>query len=155
MADVRLRLEELLDRVQQAYKEDQAAKGITTTGRSANTITKTINDYDGDLSGEVTGIGYFHQQRFGRHPGKFPPIQMILDWIHAKGIKPRDAKTSEKTLAFLFARKIARSGTDIFQGKRPALNIDEKIEDFVGDFKKKVKQDLREQAKVMFKNVTA
>jgi len=152
--DVRIRLDELLEKIQRAYLEDQEAKGIKTTGKSAASVQRTINEIDGDLSGEVTGTGYMHQQRFGRHPGKFPPIQMILEWIRAKGIKPRDGKTSEKSLAFLFARKIARSGTDIFQGKRPALNIDDKINDYVGDFKAKVKKDLRDQAKIIFKGIT-
>lgn len=49
----------------------------------------------------------------GRNKGKYPPIDKILEWIHAKPIKIEERNgviPTEKQLAFLIARKIALSG---------------------------------------------
>ena len=62
----------------------------------------------------------------GRKPGKFPPISAMLEYIKAKRIKPK-GKTTERQLAFLIARAIAKKGSRIFQGKVRALNVDDKI----------------------------
>lgn len=148
---VRSRLDELLAAVEELYIEDQDAKNIRTTGASADSIKRTINDINGDISGEVTGVGYFRQQRHGRAPGKFPPIQDIETWIRNKGIRPSDGKTSIKSLAFLFARKIAESGTDIYQKKRPPLDVSQRISELVAKFRSQVAKDRIEEMKQLIK----
>lgn len=121
----------LLNGVKQAYIDQQNAQGIRSSGKSAASL-RTDSDTD---SGALYGSAYFYQQKHGRKPGKFPPIDDILDWIKAKGIKPKD-NISEKSLAFLFARKIAQSGTDVFQGRREGLNVEERTKELVEQFKK-------------------
>ena len=111
-----------LEKVKLAYIEDQQAKGIRASGQSAQLFRTQAKETGGTLY----GAAYLHFQKQGRRPGGFPPIESILQWIKDKGIK---AEISNESLAFLIARKIARLGTDIYRGKRPALNVDTKIEE--------------------------
>lgn len=126
----------LLDGVRQAYVDDQKAKGIRASGKSADSLRIEIKEN----SGTLYGAGYFYQQKFGRKPGKFPPISSILDWIKTKGIQ---SDIPERSLAFLIARKIAMSGTDIYQRKREGLNVEEKIKELVKEFRKSIVKDLK------------
>jgi len=132
----------LLNDIREAYIKEQRDKGIRSSGKSAESLRISVDK----TSGQLSGAKYFIQQTVGRKPGKFPPIDDILDWIRAKKITPRDAKTTERQLAFLFARKIAQSGTDIFQGKRSGLEMDEIIaklvKEFMGQFAKDTKADI-------------
>ena len=137
----------LLDGVRDAYIKDQKDKGIYSSGKSASSIRKDVEE----TSGQLFGDGYFYQQRHGRKPGKFPPIDDMLNWIRAKGITPRDDKTTERQLAFLFARKIAREGTDIFQGKRPELDPGEQIQKLVMEFSRSVSKELKKEIKAIYK----
>lgn len=136
-------ISDLLDGVRKAYQEEQIDKGIRSSGKSSASLRPEVKQSGGTISGTLYGAKYFYQQKHGRKPGKFPPIDDILDWIRIKGIVPRDNKTSTKQLAFLFARKISQSGTDIFSGKRPALNPDKKIEELVEEFKANVLKSLK------------
>lgn len=102
--------------------KDQAQKGIRASGDSANSL-RAKSDTD---SGQIYGSGYFRYQEQGRRPGAFPPLQSIQDWIVIKGIQPDGI--SIESLAFLIARKIAKNGTDIFEGKRPGLKLSEIVE---------------------------
>lgn len=136
-------ISDLLDGVRKAYQQDQIDKGIRSSGKSSASLRPEIKVSGGTISGNLYGAKYFYQQKHGRNPGKFPPIDDILDWIRVKGIVARDNKTSTKQLAFLFARKIAQSGTDIFSGKRPALDVDKKIEELVKEFKQNVLKSLK------------
>lgn len=129
----------LLNSIREAYIKEQKDKGIRSSGKSAESLRISVDSN----SGQLTGAKYFIQQTVGRKPGKFPPIDDILDWIRAKKISPRDAKTTERQLAFLFARKIAQSGTDIFQGKRPGLDMDEIIKKLVSEFMKSFAKDTK------------
>jgi len=134
-------IETLLNGVRQAYIDDQKAKGIRSSGKSASSLKIRVDAN----SGTLTGARYFYQQKFGRKPGRFPPIDDILDWIREKRITPRDPKTTERQLAFLFARKIAQSGTDIFEGKRPALNVEDKIKELVKEFAKNIATEFKDK----------
>jgi len=128
----------LLDGVRESYIKDQKDKGIRSSGKSAASLRIEAKE----MSGTVYGAKYFVQQTVGRKPGKFPPIDSILDWIRAKRISPRDPKTTERQLAFLFARKIAKSGTDIYQGKRQGIDVEEAIKKLNEEFLKEVTKNL-------------
>jgi hypothetical protein len=131
MFDASVQIDTLLNGVKQAYIDQQNAQGIRSSGKSASSL-RTESDSD---SGALYGSAYFYQQKHGRKPGKFPPIDDILDWIRVKGIRPKD-KISDRSLAFLIARKIAQSGTDVFQGKRDGLDVEDRIKQLVEQFKK-------------------
>lgn len=140
----------LLDGVRKAYIDDQKAKGIRASGKSAESLRIETKD----ASGTLYGARYFIQQTVGRKPGKFPPIDDILDWIRVKNISPRDSKTTERQLAFLFARKIAQSGTDIFLGRRPGLDVDEKIKELIKEFKENLAKDVKGEIVKTLKQAT-
>lgn len=129
----------LLNDIREAYIQEQKDKGIRASGKSAESLKITVDANSGQLS----GAKYFIQQTVGRKPGKFPPIDDILDWIRVKRISPKDPKTTERQLAFLFARKIAQSGTDIFQGRRPGLEMEEIIKKLVAEFMKQFAKDTK------------
>ncbi len=137
--NISIQLTELLDGIRDAYIKDQSAKGIKASGKSAASLHNIITP----TSGSLVGAKYFYQQMFGRKPGKFPPIDEILNWIREKRITPRDAKTSERQLAFLFARKIAQSGTNIFQKKSEGLEVREEIKALLLKFRKEVVAEFR------------
>lgn len=91
---------------------------------------KNISDGDLDMEtaatdedGNLSGAEYYYYVVHGRRPGKRPPIDSILEWIQKKGIHADDI--SDRSLAFLIARKIGNVGTDIYTGKRPGLALEE------------------------------
>lgn len=59
----------------------------------------------------------------GRKPGgPMPPIQPLIDWIRTRRIQPEGAGVkTERDLAFLIGRKIARDGTEAQPFMGPAL----------------------------------
>ena len=66
------------------------------------------------LAASISLAAYWKYVEYGRRPGKFPPMNKILDWIKIKPVIPRPINTlkppTEKQLAFLISRKIARDG---------------------------------------------
>lgn len=113
-----------LEVVRRGVIQDQDAKGIRSSGKSA----ASLGIQEISKGGQLVGDDYFQQQITGRRPGKFPPIKPILDWIEEKGISPEGI--SKKSLAFLIARKIAKKGTDIYSGLRPGLSVAEVAETY-------------------------
>jgi len=58
-------------------------------------------------------FNYIMTLETGRGPGKPPPTQPILKWIQERGINPTDI--SQKSLAYLIARKIGNEGSLVFR----------------------------------------
>lgn len=83
-------------------------KGMRASGKWAESLEAQIVGNRGIILGEP----YTQQLEHGRTAGKFPPIDMIEQWIQDKGILAIDADITLKSLAFLIARKIARQGYD-------------------------------------------
>jgi hypothetical protein len=59
----------------------------------------------------VAEAGHASAQEHGRRPGRMPPIEAIRRWIRVRQIRGRGG-ISERSLAFLIARKIGREGTE-------------------------------------------
>lgn len=107
---------EIFDEEFNLIKQDLIKKhiqlGMKASGNWINSLT-VFTDKD---TGRISGEKYTEQLIFGRRPGKFPPINAIKKWIIDKGIIRRiKGKITISSLAFLIARKIARSGTRYFQ----------------------------------------
>ena len=69
---------------------------------------------------------YWKYIEYGRRPGKFPPPNKILDWVKIKPVIPRPVngiKPTEKQLAFLISRKIARDGIEAGNQFKEALDL--------------------------------
>lgn len=136
-------ISELLDNIRKVYIDRQKEQGIRSSGKSAESLRIETTE----SSGTLYGAKYFFQQKKGRKPGKFPPLSDILDWIREKRITPRDSKTTERQLAYLFARKIAQSGTDVHQGKREGLDVENQVEDLVKEFRGKLDEGFKAEIK--------
>lgn len=90
-------------------------------------------------------ITKFKSNRGGRGPGKQPPRNELEKWVRDKGLNLRDyltgqfmsrTETNIKKVAYLIGRKIGATGTDIYQGKRQPIDLDEIIDnrlDYNGD----------------------
>lgn len=77
-------------------------------------------------SGSISLANYWKYVEYGRRPGKFPPPNKILDWIKIKPVIPRPVngiKPTEKQLAFLISRKIARDGIEAGNQFKEALDL--------------------------------
>lgn len=76
---------------------------------------------------EISIASYWKYVEYGRKPGKFPPTDKILEWIKVKPVLPRPINghkpPTEKQLAFLISRKIAREGIKPGNQFEEALNI--------------------------------
>jgi|688.fasta_scaffold08777_25 hypothetical protein len=105
-------------------REDQSAKGITASGRSADSLAYGTNE----TGGQLTGSNYFYWQIVGRKPGTYAPPNAMIQYIKEKRITPNDPKTTIKQLAYLFNRKLFLKGTDIFIGKRSGLSFDQIVD---------------------------
>jgi len=112
-----------INKVDIDFFKQQRDRGIHASGKSEAGAELTATDTTGEM--KVFRYVWTNLTGVGRKPGKFPPIQMIRNWIDSKGIQPTDI--SKDSLAFLIARKIARKGTDIFMNKRVGISLDEAI----------------------------
>lgn len=77
----------------------------------------------------------------GREPGKQPPSNKLIEWIRRRGITPRNGITSEKSLAFLIGRKVAREG---IKPRRYLAQTQEEFKDFRSKIIEAFKYDVRE-----------
>lgn len=85
-----------------------------------------INFESSKYTGSISLAYYWKYIEYGRRPGKFPPPNKILDWVKIKPVIPRPIngiKPTEKQLAFLISRKIARDGIKPGNQLEEALNL--------------------------------
>ena len=83
------------------------ALGMRASGKFADELVVEVGVDNVKLIGEK----YAEQLEYGRRGGKFPPIQMIKQWIKDKGIVSNIKNDNDNSsLAFLIARKISKQG---------------------------------------------
>lgn len=96
-----------------------------------------INFESSKYTGSISLAYYWKYVEYGRRPGKFPPPNKILDWIKIKPVIPRPVngiKPTEKQLAFLISRKIARDGIEAGNQFKEALDLTwAKNKDYISD----------------------
>lgn len=85
--------------------------------------------YEADETrGVMYAADYFEYILFGRGPGKAPPVDAMRAWVEKNPDKLEQAKQRFKYitangLAYIIGQKIAREGTDVFTGKKPAIDF--------------------------------
>lgn len=109
---------------------DNVIKDLVTDAQSkgqkfpVDSFTKKVSNIDGQL----LGADYIKYLVYGRGPGKQPPpdkmlksVQQHPEWLQSA--RKTFAKITEKGLAYLIGRKIAREGTEIYKGKKPGVDL--------------------------------
>ena len=133
-------VKQLLERIRTEAISDLQGKGISNGDLGMETDAQEV---DGQVSGGLQADPHWYYTVYGRRPGKQPPIDTILGWLAKKGIHGEDI--SDKSLAFLIARKIGQVGTDIFTGKRPGLALPAIILKETQGFEEDIKKYFDEQ----------
>ena len=78
--------------------------------------------------GQLVGADYIKYLIFGRSPGKFPPPDKMLEFVESNpeilaSAKQQFDNITAKGLAFIIGRKLAREGSDIYQGKKQGIDF--------------------------------
>lgn len=128
--------------------------------KSQKIPVKSLRFEADDKGGELYAADYFKYLVTGRGPGKFPPPDRMTDWVNANPDVLERARQTYKyitaqQLGFLIGRKIAREGTDIYQGKKPGIDLLGVIDEQIPELKrqlgmteiKKIATDLQQAIK--------
>lgn len=109
-------LDDFTKDVAETYKGLLLRDGKNATGELISSIKPMTSELvDGTIQCSLSLAPYWQYVENGRRPGKFPPIDNILDWVKAKPQLARPNRLDRKELApkqlaFLVARKIATKG---------------------------------------------
>lgn len=102
------------------------SKGLNFTNEARNSLSSSATDKILKIDGLMRVIVL----NSGRKPGAFPPVEPIREWVRGK----LNVEESEVNgVAFMIARKIAKSGTDILRNKAKGLQIDLVIDKITTD----------------------
>jgi hypothetical protein len=98
-------------------------------------------------------FNYLMTLETGRGPGKPPPTEPILKWIQQRGINPDDI--SQKSLAYLIARKIGNEGSLVFrQGGNTGIISEVQTDAWIFEnFIKPLESDLKRYFNAILANI--
>ena len=122
-------LDDFIKDVAETYKSLLLRDGKKATGELISSIKPMTPELvNGTFECSLSLAPHWKYVENGRRPGKFPPIDNILDWVKAKPLLARpnrlDGKEiTPKQLAFLVARKIATSGIQPGNQLEEAIDI--------------------------------
>ena len=109
-------LDEYAEKAKELYKRKLTDKGINASYKLLNSVETTVKRNDDEFVVTIHLEDYWIFVENGRKPGRFPPIDKILEWIRIKPVIPysdnRGRLPTEEQLAFLIARKISEQGTE-------------------------------------------
>lgn len=139
----------------ETYKQNLVDDGKSATGNLVHSIqwpevTFTGNGYEGTIS----IADYWKYVEYGRRPGKFPPPNVLINWIKAKPILPRpyDGVTpSVEQLAFLIGRKIAEHGIE--PGGQMEKSFDDVFSHYEQDISDAIARDIEIETEVTFRSL--
>ena len=109
-------LNEYAQKAEELYKRKLTDKGINASYKLLNSVETVVKRNDDEFIVSINLEPYWYYVENGRGPGRFPPIDKILEWIRVKPVIPytdsRGRIPTEESLAFLISRKIAEQGTE-------------------------------------------
>lgn len=120
-------LNAFFDAVIESIQEDALSKDQKIPLTSFHYITS-------ETGGELYVASYFKYLVKGRRPGKQPPPDQMLKFVQGhpdmlESAKRQFKNITEKGLAFIIGRKIAKRGTDIYTGKRQGIDFAGAVDD--------------------------
>jgi hypothetical protein len=113
-------VDRFLDSVIAGLKKDAEGKQQKIPQNFRKEVTET--------SGKLWGASYFKYLVYGRPPGKQPPTSSIEGWVNKNPqvlayFKSIFKNITSKQLSYVIARNIGRHGTQIWQGKKPGVDM--------------------------------
>jgi len=110
------------DQVETYLKEDATSKN--------QKMPQNFRQVNTEEEGILFGAAHLKYLVFGRGPGKFPPPDVMLNFVENNPDMLADAQRiwrdiTNKSLAYIIGRSISLHGTAIFRGDKPGI-------DFVG-----------------------
>lgn len=114
------RLADVLDKygaaVCEEYRKELAARGKNAAGALSSSVRYIVKRETATYAVDLSLADYWKYVEHGRGPGKFPPPDKILEWVRIKPVIPRPMENgklpTDKQLAYLIGRKIARDGIE-------------------------------------------
>ena len=122
-------LDDFIKDVAETYKSLLLRDGKNATGELISSIRPMTPELvNGTFECSLSLAPHWKYVENGRRPGKFPPIDNILDWVKAKPqlVRPNRLDRKElapRQLAFLVARKIAAKGIQPGNQLEEAMDI--------------------------------
>ena len=122
-------LDDFTKDVAETYKSLLLRDGKNATGELISSIKPMTPELvNGTFECSLSLAPHWKYVENGRRPGKFPPIDNILDWVKAKPQLARPNRLDRKELApkqlaFLVARKIADKGIQPGNQLEEAMDI--------------------------------
>lgn len=106
-------LKEYGQAVADLYKDRLADKDVNASNALTNSVRYIVRKQGRNFDVSISLLDYWKYIEYGRKPGKFPPPDVIREWVKVKPVVPRpiDGITpTNNQLAYLIGRKIAREG---------------------------------------------
>lgn len=122
-------LDDFTKDVAETYRSLLLRDGKNATGELISSIKPMTPELvDGTFECSLSLAPHWKHVENGRRPGKFPPIDNILEWVKTKPQLARPNRLDRKELApkqlaFLVARKIATKGIQPGNQLEEALDI--------------------------------
>lgn len=135
------------------YKNRLIEDGKPATGNLVNSINfPQVTFQSTGYEGSISLADYWKYVEHGRRPGKFPPPNVILNWVKAKPVLPRpNQDIKPEQLAFLIGRKIAREGIE------PGNQMDETFDIVMADYEQRLSDaialDITEMLEVTYRSL--
>lgn len=115
-------LQEYGEAVADLYRTKLNENEVNAGGTLLNSVSTEVRVGEQGFSVVINLADYWKYVEYGRRPGKYPPPDAILRWVQIKPVIPRPDKRgiipSDRSLAFLIGRKIAKEGIEA----RPLLH---------------------------------
>lgn len=129
-------LTEYAERLRNQYQDNLIMDDKLASGKLLNSVEYLIEKGGNEISVSIRLEDYWKWVENGRGPGKFPPMDKILDWIKVKPVVPDERSgrlPTEKQLAFLIGRKISEEGVEGTNDLQKAVDeITEQYEELIG-----------------------
>lgn len=92
---------------------------------------------------KLLGNDYIYYLDQGRKPGRFPPVQNMIDWVNSKlGISGKEGNA----VAFLVGRKLANEGSEIFKDKSKGIQLDQLVDEMINELFKELPDEAAGEA---------
>ena len=135
----------LIERFNDNVKDDLSSKGIDNTREASNSLRVETTIQKNLVSIKSVGVDYLYYLDQGRKPGKFPPVDVIEQWVATKPVEIDP---------YLVGRKIAREGTEIYKDRTKGIRLTIKRQYLSREIKEKAPKWAKKDLLIQIKNRT-